>query len=86
MNLARAMHEGFKVVRDLGNTITPAPAVAVSYMPTAMAAALPWVVSRLAGVRKGGVAGPGEPKHLIDAMCAAAPGDTPALVAVRSYL
>ena len=83
MKLARAMDEGFRLVRRLGNTITPVPVVMLSRMPTRMAAALLWTLSRVATIRRLGAAGPGEPCTLIDAMSAAAPGQTPALLAVR---
>ncbi len=83
MNLARAMDEGFSLVRQLGNAITPAPMGTLSRMPTRMAAALIWTLSRLPAIREAGAAGPGEPRTLIDAMSAAAPGQTPALLNIR---
>lgn len=86
MHLARAMTEGFRLVRKLGNVITPAPAIVLSYLPTGLVAVILWGVSRLKGVRKAGRVGPGEPRALIDAMSNAAPGRTPALAMVRSYL
>ena len=61
MNLARAMEEGFRVVRHLGNTITPEPMVTLSRLPTPAAAALLWGLSRVDAVRKTGAAGPSEP-------------------------
>jgi 2-dehydropantoate 2-reductase len=85
MQLARAADEGFRLVRRLGNTITPAPMVSVSRMPTAMVAALLWAMSRVPAIRKAGAAGPGEPRWLIDAMSAAAPGQTPVLLSVRPW-
>lgn len=83
MNLARAMDEGFRLVRQLGNTITPEPMAWLSRLPQPMLATLLWTFSRLEAVRKTGAAGPGEPRTLIDAMAAAAPGQTPALLAIR---
>jgi 2-dehydropantoate 2-reductase len=83
MTLARAMEEGFCVVRELGNTITPKPMVMLSRLPTPMVATLLWTFSRIEAIRKTGAAGPGEPRMLIDAMAAAAPGRTPTLLAVR---
>ncbi|WP_437530105.1 2-dehydropantoate 2-reductase N-terminal domain-containing protein [Sorangium sp. So ce726] len=83
MNLARAMEEGFRVVRHLGNTITPEPMVTLSRLPAPAVAALLWGLSRIDAVRKTGAAGPGEPRMLIDAMAAAAPGQTPTLLAIR---
>lgn len=82
-NLARAMAEGFGLVRRLGNSITPAPAEVVSRMPTPLVASLLWTASRLDAIRESGAAGYGEPRALIDAMSAAGAGETPALLAVR---
>ncbi|XYH98003.1 ketopantoate reductase family protein [Sorangium sp. So ce1128] len=83
MNLARAMDEGFRLVRQLGNTITPAPMATLSRLPAPAMAAFLWTLSRIEAVRRTGAAGPGEPRALIDAMAAAAPGQTPALLAIR---
>ncbi|XXY44483.1 2-dehydropantoate 2-reductase N-terminal domain-containing protein [Sorangium sp. So ce269] len=83
MNLARAVEEGFRVVRQLGNTITPESVAKLSRLPTPALAALLWTLSRIDAVRKTGAAGPGEPRALIDAMAAAAPGQTPTLLAIR---
>lgn len=83
MSSASAMDEGFRLVRRLGNTITPTPMVVVSHMPKPMVAALLWTLTRVTAMRKTGAAGPGEPRALIDAMTAAAPGETPALLAIR---
>ena len=83
MKLGRALEEGFRLVRRLGNTLTPAPVAAVSRLPIPLAASLLWTASRLSALRKAGAAGYGEPRALIDAMSAAAPGETPALLAVR---
>ncbi|MDI3282141.1 2-dehydropantoate 2-reductase N-terminal domain-containing protein [Polyangium sp. 15x6] len=81
--LARAMDEGFHLVRLLGNTLTPAPVAMVSRLPIPVLASLLWTISRLDPVRKTGAAGYGEPRTLIDAMAAAAPGEIPALLAIR---
>ncbi|WP_437737686.1 ketopantoate reductase family protein [Sorangium sp. So ce1335] len=83
MGLARAMEEGFRLVRQLGNTITPEPVAALSRLPTPVLATLLWTSTRIEAMRKLGAAGPGEPRALIDAMAAAAPGQTPALLAIR---
>ncbi|WP_433936687.1 hypothetical protein AB3662_18630 [Sorangium cellulosum] len=83
MSLARAMAEGSDLVRQLGNTITPEPMATLSRLPTPVLATLLWTLSRLEAMRKAGAAGPGEPRALIDAMAAAAPGRTPALLAIR---
>jgi len=80
---ADAMAEGFRVVRALGNTLTPAPMVFVSRMPRPMVASLLWAVSRVPSVRKTGAAGPTEARALLDAMRAEAKEPTPALDAIR---
>ncbi|KYG00642.1 2-dehydropantoate 2-reductase [Sorangium cellulosum] len=82
-DVARALEEGLRVVRELGNTLTPAPIAALSRLPTAAAAALVWTLSRIEALRKTGATGPAEPRALIDAIAAAAPGRTPALLAIR---
>ncbi|MDI1475048.1 2-dehydropantoate 2-reductase N-terminal domain-containing protein [Polyangium sp. y55x31] len=82
-NLARAMDEGLRLVRRLGNTLTPAPVATVSRLPIPVLASLLWTASRLSPIRKAGAAGYSEPRTLIDAMAAAAPGEIPALLAVR---
>lgn len=81
--LARATHEGFAVVRRLGNTITPAPVAALSRLPAPVIAGLLWAASRVPAVRRLGAAGPGEPRTLIDAMVAADPEHTATLRSVR---
>lgn len=81
--LAHAMKEGFTLVRTLGNTITPSAMVPISRFPVAMTAALLWATSRVPSIRKTGAAGPSEPRTLIDAMHAAAPGSTPTLLSIR---
>lgn len=70
---ARALDEGFRLVRTLGNRITPGPMVALGWMPTPMTAALLWVAARIGTLRRAGAAGFTEPHALIDAMAAAAP-------------
>ncbi|WP_437570487.1 ketopantoate reductase family protein [Sorangium sp. So ce542] len=82
-DVARALEEGLRVVRELGNTLTPAPIAALSRLPTPAAAALVWTLSRVEAIRKTGATGPAEPRALIDAIAAAAPGRTPALLAIR---
>jgi 2-dehydropantoate 2-reductase len=84
VKLARAMDEGFRLVRHLGNSITPAPMAVVERMPVRALAALVWGLTRL-GVfaRTLAVAPADEPRMLIDEMSAAAPGRTSALQAVR---
>jgi 2-dehydropantoate 2-reductase len=84
MTLARAMKQGFDLVRTLGNTITPTPIALLSRMPVRVLAATLWVLTRLgAFTRTIAVAPAEEPRMLIDEMSAAGPGLTPALLAVR---
>ncbi len=83
MRLARAMEEGFRVVRQLGNAITPAPMGFVSRLPTPVRATLMWTLSRVPVIRKSGAAGFGEPRALIDAMNAVVPGQIPTILSVR---
>jgi 2-dehydropantoate 2-reductase len=65
VGLARAVKEGFQLVRHLGNSVAPAPIAIISRTP--VLAALLWILTRM----------------LIDEMTSAAPGRTPALLAVR---
>lgn len=83
MTLARAMDEGFRVVVGLGNTLTPEPMAKMSRLPVPALAALLWTATRVPSIRKSGVAGYAEPRALIDAMSAAAPGQVPTLLAVK---
>jgi 2-dehydropantoate 2-reductase len=83
IDLARALDEGFRVVRELGHAITPAPIALLSRMPVVVMALFLWTASRAHAVRQIGVAGAGEARSLLDAMTAAARSDTPALRAVR---
>jgi 2-dehydropantoate 2-reductase len=84
VKLSRAMDEGLRLVRHLGNSITPAPMAVVERMPVRALAAMLWMLTRLrAFTRTLGVAPDDEPRMLIDEMSAAAPGRTPALQAVR---
>ncbi|MBZ5708407.1 ketopantoate reductase family protein [Nannocystis pusilla] len=83
VTLARAVDEGFRLVRRLGNVITPAPMTVASRLPTPMTAAFLWALTRLSAIQRSGAAGFGEPRALIDAMTAASPDPTPALQAIR---
>lgn len=83
MSLAVAMDEGFRLVRHLGNSITPPPMVWISRLPKAAMATFLWTMSRVEALRKSGAAGPGEARALIDEMSAAAPDRTATLRAQR---
>jgi 2-dehydropantoate 2-reductase len=84
LKLARAMKEGFQLVRHLGNSVTPAPMAIISRSPVPVLAALLWSLTRLdAFTRMIAVAPVDEPRLLIDEMSSAWPGRTPALLAVR---
>jgi len=80
---ARGVTEGFDVVRGLGNTITPTAMKVADCLPTPMVASLFWGLSRLKMIQQMGGAGPSEPRNLIDAMTAAAPGKTSTLLSIR---
>jgi 2-dehydropantoate 2-reductase len=80
---ARAMAEGYRLVRDLGNALTPANIVTLSRLPTFVVTFVIWVLSRSQMMRDMGAAGPGEARTLIDPMIAAAPDKTRALAAIR---
>jgi 2-dehydropantoate 2-reductase len=84
VRLARAMKEGFALVRHLGNSITPTPIAIVSHSPAPALAALLWTLTRLdAFTRTIAMAPADEPRTLIDEMTSTCPGRTPALLAVR---
>jgi 2-dehydropantoate 2-reductase len=84
VGLARAMKEGFQLVRHLGNSVTPAPIAIISRSPVPVLATLLWLLTRLdAFTRTIAVAPAGEARMLIDEMTSAWPGRTPALLAVR---
>jgi 2-dehydropantoate 2-reductase len=84
VRLARAMKEGFALVRHLGNSLTPAPIAIISRWPVPVLAALLWSLTRLGPfTRTIAVAPADEPRTLIDEMTSAWPGRTPALLAVR---
>lgn len=80
---ARAMHEGFSLVRTLGNKVTPAAMNAIDCMPTPMLAAMLWSTSRSPLVKTIGAIGAAEPRALIDAMVAMKPGLTTQLRSIR---
>lgn len=80
---ACAMKEGFAMVHQLGNTLTPTPIALLSHVPASIITLLLWIMSRLAFMRTMGAAGPREPQMLIDAMRAIAPGQTPMLLHIR---
>jgi 2-dehydropantoate 2-reductase len=80
---ARALSEGFGVVRQLGNTITPDAMNRLSRLPTSLVALLCWTISRTKMARELGAQGAGEARMLIDQMTAAANGETAELQAIR---
>jgi len=84
VGLARAMKEGFQLVRHLGNSVTPAPIAIISRSPAPVVATLLWILTRLEVFTNTiAVAPADEARMLIDEMTAASPGRTPALLAVR---
>lgn len=80
---AAAWSSGFRLVRALGNAVTPGPVVAMAATPEFVVAGLLWALSRTQTIRDLGALGPGEARMLIDSMVAAAPADTSALSAIR---
>jgi 2-dehydropantoate 2-reductase len=80
---AEAMEVGFRIVRELGHTITPSSVRTLSGLPRPIARAALWGMSRTKMVRDLGALGPAEARMLIDMMTAAAPGKTAALLAIR---
>jgi 2-dehydropantoate 2-reductase len=80
---ARAMAEGFGLVRQLGNSVTPSAVSVISRLPPWLATALMWGASRLGAVRDLGAMGPSEVRQLIDAMTAEAPEENSELLAIR---
>jgi 2-dehydropantoate 2-reductase len=72
VELARAMKEGFALVRHLGNSVTPAPLAVFSRSPVAALATLLWLLTRLDFVtRTIGVAPADEARMLVDEMTSA---------------
>jgi 2-dehydropantoate 2-reductase len=82
--LARAMDEAFRLVRSLGNVITPPSVAMLARLPVPVFGALLWALTRLPVFTNTIAAVPAdEPRMLIDEMTAAAPGRTLELLAVR---
>jgi 2-dehydropantoate 2-reductase len=82
-DFAQALQEGVALVRRLGHAVTPAMVARLAGLPGWFLTGVIWGFSRLAATRNLGEFGPAEAQHLIDAMAAAAPGQTPRLLAVR---
>ena len=85
LRMAGAMNnEGIRLVRHLGNAVTPAPMTVLSRVPRRLLAAMFWMLTRLdVFVRTVAVAPAEEPRTLIDEMSSAWPGHTQALLAIR---
>lgn len=80
---ARAMRDGFAIVRSLGHRLAPSWLAALAALPRAILTALLWMMSRTTMLRDLGRLGTAEPRMLIDMMTAAAPNQTSALLAIR---
>lgn len=80
---ARAMRDGFAIVRSLGHRLAPSWLRALGAMPRALLTLLLWMMSRTTMLRDLGRLGTTEPRMLIDMMTAAAPEKTGALLAIR---
>jgi 2-dehydropantoate 2-reductase len=83
LELAKAMDEGFELVRKLGYAVTPTPVSVISLLPTVAKAALIWSATRNKTIRENGAAAVGEGRSLLDAMLAAAPEGLPQLRRLR---
>jgi 2-dehydropantoate 2-reductase len=81
---AKGLNEGFRLVRKLGNQITPIPMKLLAYVPSIIVAAVLWSVTRSKSLRRLGAAGNKEPIALIESMDASAPGEIPKLMSLRS--
>ncbi|MFV8752342.1 ketopantoate reductase family protein [Nannocystaceae bacterium ST9] len=81
--LAAAWVEGLALVRSLGHTLTPRFVVLLAKLPRGLLAGMLWIAGRIDAVTSLGGFGPAEVRALIDAMAAAAPGQTPHLLAIR---
>lgn len=83
--LARALGEGLRLVRRLGNRITPGPVAILGRLPVPLLAGTLWTLTRLpAFVAAVSVAPEDEPAALIDEMISCAPHETPALTVTRA--
>ena len=80
---ARALREGLDLVEALGERILPPGMVLLRVLPLDAVATALFLLSRSGLVRALGVVGADEPRALVDAMLAAAPGALPALSAIR---
>ncbi len=80
---ARAGAEGYRLVRELGNAITPRPVAVLSRAPAPLLTVVLWALSRSGMMRDLASHGNGELLALLDMMTAAALGKTPALEAIR---
>ncbi|MBN8613801.1 MAG: ketopantoate reductase family protein [Deltaproteobacteria bacterium] len=80
---ARAMKEGFVLVRRLGHRLLPWSVALVGAFPREVIASLLWLASRTKVLHDLGRLGTTEPRMLIDTMSRLAPAETRALVAIR---
>lgn len=80
---ALAMSSGFRIVRQLGNAITPSAMLTLSRLPTSLVASLLWGMSRTKALRELGAHASSEARTLIDQIAAAAPGQAAELLAIR---
>ncbi len=80
---AEAFSAGFRLVRALGHTPTPAVFGALARLPRAVIATLLWALARTRMSRDLGALGTTEPRMLIDRMSEAAPALAGPLRAIR---
>jgi 2-dehydropantoate 2-reductase len=83
VTFAHALEEGLQLVRRLGNAITPVPMAFLYLLPTPVVTAVFWGLSRVPAMRSIGVLGTREPRALLDARLAVAPGPLPTLRSIR---
>ena len=81
--LSGALVEALGLVRRLGHSFKPRMVGMMARTPRFMLTGLIFLFARTAANKGMGEFGPGETRALIDAMAAAAPGQTPRLLAIR---
>ena len=81
---AKAMSEGFDLVRRLGNQVTPKSVELLSGLPLFLIALILWAMSRIKAFRDLGPSIPNECRALIDEMNAVSGGRLQSLLSIRT--
>lgn len=81
--LATALLEGLELVRALGHAIEPVIVARLAKLPFPLLTGALWLFCRTSSHKQLGEFGPGEARSLIDAMVAAGPERTSAVLAIR---